>query len=86
MTFRGQAQELEAEAKRKLISRYGKTRQGVVEKEIFIMPTFPPTSSISNVSTSPYAFIEHFVSALGKKFYESQETTQELLLGINEYL
>ena len=31
--------ELEAEAKKKLISCYGKTRQGVIQKEKFVLPT-----------------------------------------------
>jgi len=50
----------------------------------FVMSTFPSTSSMSNVSPSPHDFIEQFVSALGKKFDESQKATQELLFNINE--
>ena len=55
---------MEAEAKKRLISCYGKTRQGVIEKEKFVMPTLssttftnasakvtPPTSEISSGAT-----------------------------------
>ena len=37
--------EIEAEAKKKLISCYGKTRQGVIQKEKFILPTLSSSTS-----------------------------------------
>ena len=51
--------ELEAEAKRKLVACYGKTRQSSVEKEQFVMPMFPYTAT-SNVSISSPDVFDRF--------------------------
>ena len=40
-----QLKEIEAEAKNKLISCYGKTRQGVIEKEKFVLPTLSSSTT-----------------------------------------
>ena len=48
--------EIEAEAKKKLISCYGKTRQGVIQKEKFVLPTLSsstPTTDASVKVTAP---------------------------------
>ena len=37
--------EIEAEAQKKLISLYGKTWQGVIQKEKFVLPTLSSTTS-----------------------------------------
>ena len=64
--FEAQLKKEQEEATRRLLARYGKTRQGVVEKEQFIMPTFTPpnpstttsTSAANNVSFTPNDFIK----------------------------
>ena len=46
--------EIEAEAKKKLISCYGKTRLGVIQKEKFVLPTLSSTTSTdAHEVTSP---------------------------------
>ena len=40
-----QLKEIEAEAKNKLISCYGKTRQGVIKKEKFVLPTLSSSTT-----------------------------------------
>ena len=54
------------------------------------MPTLlsptPSTSTTSNVSASPPNFIGQFVSALGKKFDESQKLTHDLFIGMDDPL
>ena len=48
--------EIEAEAKKKLISCYKKTRQGVIQKEKFVLPTLSsstPTTDASVKVTAP---------------------------------
>ena len=42
--------EIEAEAKKKLISCYGKTRQGVIQKEKFILPTLSSSTPTMDIS------------------------------------
>ena len=64
--FEDALQKEQEEAKKRLLACYGKTRQGVVEKEQFIMPTFTPpnpstttsTSAANNVSFTPNDFIK----------------------------
>ena len=59
-----QRQKFEADLKRqneeiraKMLACYGKTRQGVIEKEKFVMPgtqsATPPTPQVVNVSSPP---------------------------------
>ena len=55
-----------------MASCYGKTQQGMVEKEKFAIPMFPSSSQ--------------FVNALGERLDESQKLTHELLLCIDERL
>ena len=48
--------EIEAEAKKMLITCYGKTRQGVIQKEKFVLPTLSssaPTTDASPKVTAP---------------------------------
>ena len=94
-------QEFEAELKRqneemkaRLLSCYGKTRQGVVEKEKFVMPgiqsTTPPAPS-TTTSTSPPIDVStskdplvHFLREFVDKFEKSQTLTQNLIFEMHE--
>jgi len=48
--------------------------------------TATSTSKTSNVSIDPINFINHFVDALGKRFDESQKSTRDLAIRINNQL
>ena len=76
------------EMKARLLSCYGKARQGVVEKEKFVMPTFPsttsPTSHVINVSSSPQDLYSVLMSDLGKKIDASHQYTQDSNLDLTE--
>ena len=87
----------EEEAKKRLLACFGKTRQGVFEKEKFAMPTFAPpppnpsttaTASASSVSTPSnasytYDSIMQFADAFLGRFEQSQKLTQDLLLDLS---
>jgi len=93
-TFKAQIKHEQEEATMRLLSCFKRTRQGVVLKEEFIMPMFPlsnsstarSTSKTRNVSIDPINFINHFVDALGKRFDESQKSTRDLAIRINNQL
>ena len=70
--------ELEAEAKRRLVACYGKTRQSSVKKEQFVMPTFP-SSATNNVSISSLDVFDRFASIIGDKIADSNKCTNDLL-------
>ena len=76
--------------KRRMAVCYGKTQQGVVEKEKFVMPTLSSTTSststTSNVSPTLPDILGQFVDALGKHLDESQQLVHNLLLRIDERL
>jgi len=88
--------ELEV-ANKRLLASFGKTRQGMFEKEKFAMPTFAPpplnpsttaTSSASFVSTPSdasftYDSIMQFADAFLGRFEQSQKLTQDLLLDLS---
>ena len=50
--FEIKLKELEADSRKRLISCYGKTQQGVIEKEKFVMPTFSSTASFTSTDAS----------------------------------
>ena len=51
--FEAQLKKEQEEATRILLACYGKTRQGIIKKEKFVMPTLtPPIPSTATVSTS----------------------------------
>ena len=54
--------EIEAEAKKKLISCYGKTRQGVIQKEKFVLPTLlsstPTTDASVHIGANVFRFLK----------------------------
>ena len=78
------------EIKARMLACYGKTRQGVIEKETFIMPSIssttppPPAPAIFNVSSSPQDLYSMLLSELGKKINDAQLSTQNTLIDISE--
>jgi hypothetical protein len=85
-TLEAHLQEYTEECKRRMVSCFGKTRQGVVEKEKFIMPMFP-SKVMSNVrSTSPRQLSNQFASIMGDKIAESNKITTDLLLNLTDQM
>ena len=76
------------EMKARLLACYGKTRQGVVENEKFVMPsilsTTPPVPPVVNVSSSPQDLYSMLLSDLGKKIQDAQLSTQNTLIDLSE--
>ena len=89
--FEAQLKKKQEEATKRLLACYGKTRQGVIEKEKFVMPTFtPPNPSTSssvptqgNVSFVPNDFLKQFIYVVGNRFDESQKLTQDLIIDMS---
>ena len=90
-----QRQKFEADLKRqneemkaRLLSCYGKTRQGVVEKKKIVMPSFPsttpPASHVITVSTSPHDLYSLLMSDHGKKIDTSHQYTQDAILDLTK--
>ena len=82
------------EIKAKMLACYGKTRQGLIEREKFIMPSIPsatlsassttPSSSpTTDVSPSKDPFVQ-FLREFGDKFEKSQMVTQNLIFNISK--
>ena len=99
--FEEQRQKFEADLKRqneeikaKMLACYGKTRQGVIEKEKFVMPgtqsatlhapstttSTSPTTDVSTPKDSLVQFLREFVD----KFEKSQTVTQNLLFDMHD--
>ena len=96
--FEAQLKKEQEEATKRLLACYGKTRQGVIEKEKFVMPTFmpppPPNPSTTATATAPSASttsdvsfsfesIKQFAEAFCSRFEQSQKLTQDLLIDLN---
>jgi hypothetical protein len=82
------------EIKAMMLACYGKTQQGVIEKEKFVLPgiqsTTPPappittsTSPTTDVST-PKDSLVHFLREFVDKFEKSQTVTQNLLFDMHD--
>ena len=85
------------EAKKRLLACFGKTRQGVFEKDKFVMPTFappPPNPSTTATAAAPSAStpsdvsftfdsIKQFAEGFLGRFEQSQKLTQDLLLDLS---
>ena len=69
------------EIKARMLACYGKTRQGVIEKETFVMPSIssttppPPAPAVFSVSSSPQDLYIMLLSDLGKKINDAQLST-----------
>ena len=69
--FKTQLKKEQEEATKRLLACYERTRQGVVLKHEFIMPSNPSTSTTSNVSIDPADFINQLLDAFGKRIEKS---------------
>ena len=71
-----------------MLTCYGKTRQGVTEKEKFVMPgtqsATPPAPQVVNVSSTPQGLYSMLLSDLGKKINDAQLSTQNTLIDLSE--
>jgi len=82
--FEAQLKQQEEEAIKNLLSCYGRTRNEVVKKAEFSMPSFQSTSSTSNVSALPQSMFDLFLSEFGKKLEDSQKVTQDMLFNLSD--
>ena len=95
--FEAAFQKKQEEAKKRLLACFGKTRQGVFEKDKFVMPTFAPpppnpsttataaASSASTPSDVSFTFdsIKQFAEGFLGRFKQSQKLTQDLLMDLS---
>ena len=82
--FEAALQKEQEEAKKRLLACYGKTRQGVFEKDKFVMPTFA-ASSASTPSDVSFTFdsIKQFAEGFLGRFEQSQKLTRDLLMDLS---
>ena len=79
--FEADLKQQNEEIKARMLACYGKTRQGVIEKETFVMPSIsstappPPAPIVVNVSSSPQDLYSMLLSELGKKINDAQLST-----------
>ena len=92
--FKADLKRQNEEIKAKMLACYGKTRQGVIEKEKFVMPgtqTATPPAPSTTTSTSPPIDVStpkdplvHFLREFVDKFEKSQTLTQILIFEMHE--
>ena len=76
--FEADLKQQNEEIKARMLACYGKTRQGVIEKETFVMPSISsttplsPTPAVFNVSSYPQDLYSMLLSDLGKKINDAQ--------------
>jgi hypothetical protein len=73
--------EFQADYKRKMASYFRKTRQCVVEKEKFVMPTLP-SKVCNDVRFLSPDLVGQFLSIVDQKFADSIKFTNDLLLNL----
>ena len=82
LKFEADLKHQNEEIKARMLAFYGKTRQGVIEKEKFVMPSIssttlpPPAPAVSSVSSSPQDLYSMLLSDLGKKINDAHLSTQ----------
>jgi hypothetical protein len=95
--FEAAFQKEQEDAKKRLLTCFGKTRQGVFKKEEFNIPTFTPpppnpsttataaASSTSSPSEVSFTFdsIKQFADAFLSRFEQSQKLTQDILMDLS---
>ena len=78
------------EIKARMLACYGKTRQGVIEKEKFVMPLIPSSTllvpPVVNVSSSHQDLYGMLLSDLGKKIQDAHLSTQNTLIDLSEHM
>ena len=73
LKFEAGLKQQNEEIKARMLACYGKTQQGVIEKETSVMPSTsstappPPAPTVVNVSSSPQDLYSMLLSELGKK-------------------
>ena len=89
LKFEADLKRQNKEIKARMLVCYGKTRQGVIEKETFVMPSTssttppPPASTVIYVSSSPQDLYSMLLSELGKKINDAQLSMQNTLIDIS---
>ena len=76
--FEAQLKKEQEEATRRLLAYYERTRQGVVQKEEFIMPTFPSTATSEVITMFP-ELVKQLVYTIGDRIADSNKCTNDLL-------
>ena len=88
--FEADLKQQNEELKARMLACYGKTQQGVVEKEKFVMPLIssttppPPTPAVFNVSSAPQDLYNMLLSDHRKKINDAQLYTQNTLIDLSE--
>ena len=77
--LKDQIRAFEAEYKKQLASCFRKTRQGVIEKEKFVMPTFPLLIFFTTTSTSASASVVETTALSESSSSATLEQVQKLL-------
>ena len=80
--FEADLKQQNEEIKARMLTCYGKTWQGVIQKETFVMPSIPattpppPAPTVTNVSSSHPDLYSMLLTELGKKINDAQLSTQ----------
>ena len=82
--FVAKLKQQQEEAMKNLLSCYGRTRNEVVKKAEFSIPSFQSTSSTANVSTLPQTMFDLFMTEFGKKLEDSQKVAQNILFNLSD--
>ena len=88
--FEADLKQQNEELKARMLACYGKTQQGVVEKEKFVMPSIssttppPPAPAVFSVSSAPQDLYNMLLSDLGKKINDAQLSMQNTLIDLSE--
>ena len=73
-----------------MLACYGKTRQGVIQKETFVIPSIPattpppPAPTATNVSSSHPDLYNMLLTELGNKINDAQLSSRNTLLDLSE--
>ena len=76
--FEADLKQQNKELKARMLACYGKTRQGVIQKETFVMPSIstttppPPAPAATNVGSSHLDLYNMLLTELGKKINDAQ--------------
>ena len=88
--FEADLKQQNEEIKARMLTCYGKTWQGVIQKETFVMPSIltttppPPAPAATNVSSSHLDLYSMLLTELGKKISDVQLSAQNTLIDISK--
>ena len=80
--FEADLKQQNEEIKARMLACYGKTRQGMIQKETFVMPSIPsttpppPAPTVTNVSSSHPDLYNMLLTELGKRINDAQLSAQ----------